>query len=428
MELLLSIFFWTSGMALGILLFSFSAWLTGTRAGFRHYAIFTLFLGLCYTISTVFQDFLLSAFLNIILLYWANRLLLRNRFLISAITSILAYSLSQLSCGIFNSMASIILPYFKAMSPAVWITGILSSLFSLILFYICGRCISHYYPIEKDIFHEYLLMLLAPSLLLCVMGHYIVNTVYSNVAVFPFPIETGKHLTLLLIQGLGFLVLFSTLYAYGRLCNSFREKSRMALLEQETQAQKTYVAEAKSRYEKTISFRHDFKNHLSVLDGLLKSEQINQAKDYLKKLNASAAQLSLPVQTGNPLVDILIGSKLEPVSQLGIEATVSLVLPQPCAVDDFDLCIIFSNALDNAVNACSLITGHKKKSICISGERQGDFYMLEFENDCAAEGDSVPKAGTGLLNLKAVAEKYGGAVTLERRGTKFYLHILLNIS
>lgn len=428
MELLLSVFFWISGIVLGVLLFSFSAWLTGSSAKFKHYAVYTMFLCLLSAFDIFFQDFLLSTLLIILLLYWSNRRLLRNRFLISAITSVLAFSISQLSFGIFNSLTSLILPYMKVASPAIWISGVLSSIFSLILFYSCSRFIAHYYPLEKDISHEYLLMLLAPSLFLCVMGHYIVNTVYSNVVVLPFPIETGKHLSLILIQALGFLVLFSTLYAYGKLCDSFREKSLLALLEQETHAQKTYVAEARTRYEKTISFRHDFKNHLSVLDGLLKTDQIKQANDYLEKLKAAAAQLSLPIHTGNPVVDILVGSKLEPAAQLGIKADVSLTIPQPCAVDDLDLCIIFSNAFDNAVNACSLLPEDAQKSIRISGEQQGDFYLLEFVNDCESERTSAPEAGTGLLNLKTVAEKYGGAITIERRETKFYLHILLNIS
>lgn len=428
MEWLILFYFWFSGMIQGILQFSFSVRLTNSRTKFRHYVIFTLFYGLCSMAGTEFQDFFLSTLLSIFLIYWSNRLLLRNRSLISTITAVLAVSISQLSFGVFNSLAALLLPYLEATSPAVWITGVLSSLFSIILFYCCCRFIACRFPLNKDISHEYLFMLLSPSLLLCVMGYYVINTAYGNVTVIPFPVETGKNLELLLMQILGFLVLFTNLHAYGRLHDSFCVKARLSLLEQETHAQKTYVAEAKNRYEKTIAFRHDFKNHLSVLDGLLKTEKTGQAKAYLEKLNAAADLLSLPVHTGNPVVDILLGSKLEAAAQLGIKADVSLTLPQPCAVDDLDLCIIFSNALDNAVYACSLLSENKQKCIHVSGERQGAFYLLEFENDCLQKDDSESEAGTGILNIKSVAEKYGGAITLELRETRFYLHILLNIS
>ena len=107
-----------------------------------------------------------------------------------------------------------------------------------------------------------------------------------------------------------------------------------------------------------------------------------------------------------------------------ITAEVTLLLPRPCGIDDFDLCVIFANALDNAINACQSAKG--TKLIRIYGERQGDFYMLAFENTCSAE--PLPPAGTGLSNIKSVAEKYHGATLTEKVGQRFSLNVLLNIS
>ena len=59
-----------------------------------------------------------------------------------------------------------------------------------------------------------------------------------------------------------------------------------------------------------------------------------------------------------------------------------------------------------------------------SGKRQGDFYMLTFENTCSDK--PLPPAGTGLFNIKAVAEKYHGAMMTEKNGRQFYLSVLLN--
>ena len=62
----------------------------------------------------------------------------------------------------------------------------------------------------------------------------------------------------------------------------------------------------------------------------------------------------------------------------------------------------------------------------MSGRRQGAFYLLLFENTCA--GDALPPEGTGLSNIRAVAEKYRGAVLAEREGGRFTLSVLLDIS
>ena len=67
--------------------------------------------------------------------------------------------------------------------------------------------------------------------------------------------------------------------AYKRVCDGFRLRSSLASLEQETNAQRTYVEQARMRYGQTRAFRHDIKNHLSVLDGLLRSGQAERARE-----------------------------------------------------------------------------------------------------------------------------------------------------
>jgi len=176
--------------------------------------------------------------------------------------------------------------------------------------------------------------------------------------------------------------------------------------------------------EQIKAFRHDIKNHLSVLGGLLNGGKLEEGKDYLKKLEAASDALSFPYQTGNPVVDILLGEKLGLARTNGIAAEVSVLLPRSCEIDDFDLCVIFANALDNAVSACQSAAGDRR--IRIAGERQGDFYMLTFENTCS--GAPLPPAGTGLSNIKSAAEKYRGAVLAEKEGQRFSLNVLLNIS
>ena len=52
--------------------------------------------------------------------------------------------------------------------------------------------------------------------------------------------------------------------------------------------------------------------------------------------------------------------------------------------------------------------------------------MLTFENTCS--GEPLPPEGTGLSNIRAVAEKYHGAMLTEKDEQRFSLNVLLNIS
>ncbi len=66
-----------------------------------------------------------------------------------------------------------------------------------------------------------------------------------------------------------------------------------------------------------------------------------------------------------------------------------------------------------------------EKYIRVSRRMQGDFLMMEIEN--SFHGKGTCKQGTGLSNVKAVAEKYGGTMSIETQDNAFILHVLLII-
>ena len=110
---------------------------------------------------------------------------------------------------------------------------------------------------------------------------------------------------------------------------------------------------------------------------------------------------------------------------MGIGVDCSLLLPYPCSLRDIDICIVLSNALDNAIHACKNLDDVTDGHIYVSGRIQGDFLMIEVEN--SFHGKDTFKKGTGLSNVKKVAEKYGGAMSIETRGDVFILQVLLVI-
>ena len=99
--------------------------------------------------------------------------------------------------------------------------------------------------------------------------------------------------------------------------------------------------------------------------------------------------------------------------------------PYPCGIADIDFCIIFSNALDNAISACNRVPHDNQKYIHITGKVQGDFLLIEIINSHSGRGSI--RSGTGLANIKAVAEKYHGAMEVRIDGDIFVLSVLLII-
>ena len=366
---------------------------------------------------------ILPVCMEIIALYSMSRFVFGNLRPVSCVAAFFAVYVSQLSFGIVNSLEAIIFPDVIGKT----LLYLLVVLATLIAFAICTCCYAaalKLMPLVGNSQMPYIGVLIFPGLFFFAAELYILRTSYAVLPAAILPERVGTHGALLFLQVLGLVALLCTLYAYRQICRGFQVQADLQSLTQAAQAQKVYITEAQTRYERTKAFRHDIKNHLSVLDGLLSNGKLDESRAYLKKLETTSVSLSFPHQTGNPVVDILLEEKLGVAKTNGIMTDVSLLLPKPCGIDDFDLCVIFANALDNAINACQSIAGIR--SIHIRGKQQGDFYMLTFENTCSDK--PLPLPGTGLSNIKSVAEKYHGAMLVEKAAQTFSLNVLLNIS
>ena len=128
-----------------------------------------------------------------------------------------------------------------------------------------------------------------------------------------------------------------------------------------------------------------------------------------------------------PKVDVLLEDKLAVAAARGVpvELAAGFGLPDG-VVSDFDWCVIFANALDNALTACCEHSECAEPFVRISCGRQGDFYLLEFVNSCDA--GPLPPPGLGLTNVRTAAEKYHGTVSISKQNGEFKLALLLNIS
>ena len=398
--------------------------LTGKKQRTWYFAAYFILLGATEWLFTRYIPSGIPAVCaEVLILYGMSRALLGNRRSAAGAAAVLAVYISQLSFGIVNPAEAMIFPFLIG-TPLLYPMVIFATLAAFAVCIFCYAAVLKLLSLADDGQMPSVGALVLPGVFFFASEWYILRTSYGGFPSACLSEGAGTHGALLLLQLLGLAALLCTLRVYQHLRQSLQAQEALRSLAQAAQAQRTYIAEAQARYDRTRAFRHDIRNHLSVLSGLLNSGKTEESKAYLQKLEAASAMLSLPCQTGNPVVDVLLGEKLERAKAEGISSDVALLLPRPCGVDDFDLCVIFANALDNAIQACQKIEG--AKSIHIRGERQGDFYMLAFENTCPDE--PLPPAGTGLSNIRSVAEKYHGAMLVEKNRRCFCLNVLLNIS
>lgn len=339
---------------------------------------------------------------------------------------VLTYTLQILISGVLTPLTFLTMPMFSRwLEPPVmlWIS-LLPMLASLAFLYVSYEVVLRKLKLAKDIPSQYLAVYFVPIFLLLLVEQYVSNQVYGDeiiVSKTEILKPVADHGQILLIQLFAFCSLFCVLFACRKLADAFALQTRRTLLEQQIHIQREYLREAKLRIEHTRAWRHDMKNHLGVVDGLLASGQQQQAHAYLKSLE-SVAFGAFQFQTNRPAVDVLLDSKLGLAHQSGIKAECALRFPDTCQIEDLDLCVVISNALDNAINACAQVE-RPSRFVRVTGKWQGDFFMLEILNSCHAPSGPI-RFGTGLCNIKAVAEKYRGAVHVQCEQDTFLLSVL----
>ncbi len=407
-----------------------------TKCLHKEMKIFSLkYMAICFSVAVLGMAAVLSvpngmleSVAYFLLLVAAGIFLFRADGFAATLYAVVTVEILQLSFGIMNAILGILYVGVLSGKPQTlfWAALVLSAA-ALLLSMFCYWLVYRYFLSQGMENGAYSLMLLLPTLLLFLFEDYISVFVYGNVTDTGSAgnMERAGNVQLLVIQLLEIGSLFCVLFAYKKLTESFHLEVELSLLKQEEHLLRQYVDEAKSRYENTKSFRHDIKNHMTVVRELLQEQKLQEALRYLDDLEHLSEDMSFPCSTNNPTVDILLQNKLGIAENDGIDVSCFLQLPYPCPITDMDFCIILSNALDNAIQACRKVEGNADRYIRVEGSVQGDFILLQVENSC--KPDVLYSPGTGLANIKSVAEKYHGTMEVERGISVFHLNVLLII-
>ena len=178
---------------------------------------------------------------------------------------------------------------------------------------------------------------------------------------------------------------------------------------------------------------HDLKHQIAGLRADMTAEQRSQ---WIDSLEQELESYRPEMETGNSVLDTLISGKMMNCRANNIKIT--------CVADgnilDFmhvaDICTIFGNALDNAIESVSLIDDPEKRLIHLSVSPKKNFVLIQINNYCenkiklkngypvTTKADKESH-GFGLKSIRYTVEKYHGTVTFDIKKNWFELKILI---
>lgn len=222
------------------------------------------------------------------------------------------------------------------------------------------------------------------------------------------------------------VMLFSTVKREAETRHS-EQIARLSLSALQSRMEAVQAAEDAIRVE-----RHDLRHRFRAIAELVKQ---GKNQDALAFIGSSEAQLEeqKPVHWCRPpVLDAVFSSYFRQAQRQGISLDAHISLPDDLPVEEAELAIVFSNALENAIHACMhLPQGQRAISCKVIGYPNLMFDISNpYAGDVRLDESGLPIStqkghGIGSHSIAAFCEKYGASYQYTADDGRFSLRVIL---
>lgn len=197
---------------------------------------------------------------------------------------------------------------------------------------------------------------------------------------------------------------------------------RAGSMERLYKSQLTHFEMLKQEMEQTKTMRHDLRHHLTMMDEYVQTGQYDKLGAYMKEYRVASASGELPeycpIDVLNTLTHHYHGMASRNNIHLDFRCDLKTAADPSCTgMTDSDLCCLYANLMENAVEACQRIPrGHRAIRVAVF-RIAPDILCIRVwnsaENIRQAGGRFLSskkdgQTGYGLLSIETIAGKYGG--------------------
>lgn len=216
----------------------------------------------------------------------------------------------------------------------------------------------------------------------------------------------------------------------------FKEKSN--ILDEQIKNQYNHYIELEKYYSEIFRIKHDMNNHNNIISVLLQNSEYDELKNYMNKYNKNITNLDNDVLIcKNKIIDAICLSKKNICKEKGINIKFDIKIPEIISIDDLDLCVIYGNILDNAIEACNRMKDQsREKFIDIKSNILRGYLTIKIVN--SKDGVSIKRNGKfitlkkdkknhgiGLYSVQKSVDKYNGQVILKDKEEVFTTCIIV---
>ncbi len=212
---------------------------------------------------------------------------------------------------------------------------------------------------------------------------------------------------------------------------------RIREMEQEQQLllyQSNYAESMQHQADALQRMRHDWKQHLSVVQMMLSENEVERAKNYLHSYQNQEIPVGLHVHSNNPYLDALLHVKLTIARENGIQVDFSCQA-EFAGYSDVERCNLIGNLMDNAIEASRQMPENERR-IQLTIHGNADRLIIETANmvkipvtaqnpqmkTSKADGN---KHGYGMQTIRAITQHYHGDLDYYDEDGMFHVQVVL---
>ncbi len=257
--------------------------------------------------------------------------------------------------------------------------------------------------------------------------------------IFLITAQHEEYTLFAIISGLLLLLLIYMIFEiYDRMVDDAEAQEKNLLYEQELELLNRHAKEREAYDMEMRRLRHDMKNHMSSLIGMLQGNDAKQAEEYVRGMLQGTLECNADgvSRTGNAIVDSLVNHKCGIARAEGIAFEASVFLPAELPFQGGHLTIVFGNLLDNALEAC-LEVEEGKRYVTLDASYEKEVLMIAVTNPYRGErrknraGKYVTTKkdrrshGLGLSSVEQAAEAYRGQVDADGHDGVFRVSVVM---
>lgn len=170
--------------------------------------------------------------------------------------------------------------------------------------------------------------------------------------------------------------------------------------------------------------RHDFMNHLQVVDGLIDMEEYEEAAHYIERVYGDILSVSSALQTANAAVNALLKVKLGESQKRGVFMDLHIQTAwADLSIPGWEMCRVLGNLIDNGLDALegvkeprlTVTLSEDTLNCCFSVENNGPQVPEAIQNVLFQSGFTTKGSGRGmgLAIVKQIVIDNGGGIEME---------------